>query len=178
MPEVGGAEEPLDLGDGFDAPPRGAGDASGFVDPYEEPVIITVTEADVRAVFDLLGSTANLAAPADLPDMWLFTEQELRLLVPAMTSIANRHQWLARLIAGSDYLRAGAGFALYLNRNVSDLRALRAEGDPHADLDAEAPRPGPVDAPPADSSALRPDGQPWGTGIPAEEAAGLGAFQG
>lgn len=185
-PQVGGAtlegEEPLDLwpDDGPDPAPADLG--RDTFDTYDEPtVLVAATEDQVRTVLEAMGSIGNLAADPDVPEQWLFLDGELDQLVPPLTRIVNRHQVLARIVAGSDPLLAGFMLAKYLGRNVSDGQQARRnrEGDTtDGNLDAEARGAGPGSDRPRDPGAHDWDGESWSAGVPPDEVVGLGAFQG
>lgn len=165
-PQVGGEDdEPFlfeddDLGGSWDEPDPSAA----------EPM----TEERVRSFLVAAGQFGNLAHDRDVPDQWLFTDRELDALVPPLTSIANRHNFVRMVIEKSDYVAVPVLLASYGKRNLDDGRTAREnrkEIDTHGHERAEGarhPAGGPSEG--ADGPG-RGVGDTWGAGVPAEQVA-------
>jgi len=172
--------QPPDLDDG-----SGWADPAGFDPvPFADPVVDDTpeaTDAQIRLLLEFAGADLLGAAIADddVDGHWEFTADELDAIVPPLTRIVNRRPALRRLVAHGDGVFVVAGLARYARRNLSDgAKARRTREEDHGivyrqdrDVSAGDPTPGQR----VDSTS---PGQPWGAGVGADEAAGLGAFQG
>jgi hypothetical protein len=129
--------------------------AEGDGEPLAAVLAAPLSEDGIRGLLATQAFAMNRTI-GRTPDHWIYTDDELELIVPGLARIARRSNALRRVAEASDGVAVAAGFTGYIARNLfAAPKEIPVENSP-------AQEPDPTDAPigPGLDDRLPPVGAP------------------